>query len=84
MIGQLFAQSGDLLGRNRAGTVPPLAPLISQDVGDLLVVQRFVPWLHDRRAVFLSLHGPCKPFKTIMAGRRDPPVVNSEPASGGY
>src|SRR5947208_16690285 len=32
----------------------------------------------------LTLTGPCKPLRTIIAGRREPPVVNSEPASGGY
>src|SRR5207237_7600482 len=31
-----------------------------------------------------TLTGPCRPFMTIIAGRCEPPVVNSEPASGGY
>src|SRR3954466_3892962 len=32
----------------------------------------------------LTFTGPCKPWRTIFAGPREPPVVNSEPASGGY
>src|SRR6266436_2686572 len=57
MVGQLFAQSSNLFGRNRTGTVPPLAPLIRENVRDLLVGQRFVPRLHHRGAELLSFHG---------------------------
>src|SRR4029077_16920221 len=31
-----------------------------------------------------TVTGPVKPLRTIIAGRREPPVVNSEPANGGY
>src|SRR4029434_4789381 len=31
-----------------------------------------------------TLTGPVKPLRTIIAGRREPPIVNSEPANGGY
>src|SRR6266403_950100 len=54
MIGQLFAQRGDLLGGDRTRTVAPLASLVSENVGDLLVGQCFVPGLHYRSAVFLA------------------------------
>src|SRR5213082_2112527 len=54
MIGQLFAQPLNLFGCNRAGTVPPLTPLVREYVGDLLVGQCFVPGLHHRGAEFLS------------------------------
>src|SRR6266436_9165211 len=56
MVGQLFAQSSNLFGRNRTGTVPPLAPLIRENVRDLLVGQCFVPRLHHRGAELLSFH----------------------------
>src|SRR6266576_3161246 len=54
VIGQFLAQSGNLFGRNRAGTVPPLTPLVGEDIGDLLVGQCFVPGLHYRGAEFLA------------------------------
>src|SRR2546430_15252692 len=54
MVGQLFAQGGNLFARNRARTVPPLTPLIRKDIGNLLVGQCFVPGLHHRGAEFLS------------------------------
>src|SRR6266566_4376583 len=54
MIGQLFAQRGDLFGRDRAGTVSPLASLVRENVGNLLVGQCFVPGLHHRAAKFLA------------------------------
>src|SRR5436309_8533257 len=54
MVGQLFAQSGNLFARNRARTVPPLTPLIREDIGDFLVGQCLVPGLHHRGAEFLS------------------------------
>src|SRR5438046_1923910 len=54
MVGQLFAQGGNLFARNRARTVPPLTPLVREYVGDLLVGQCFVPGLHHRGAEFLS------------------------------
>src|SRR5947209_6906105 len=57
MISQLFAQSGNLFGRNRAGTVPPLTAFISEDVGDSLVGQCFVPRLHHCAAKFLAFDG---------------------------
>ena len=54
MIRQFFAQGCDLFGSHRTGAVPPLASLISQNVGNFLVGQRFVPRLHDRASVFLT------------------------------
>ncbi len=54
VIGQLLAQCGNLFGRNRAGTVAPLASFVSEDVRNLLVGQRFVPRLHHRGAEFLT------------------------------
>src|SRR5947208_3408185 len=54
MVGQLFAQSGNLLGSDWARTVAPLAPLVRENVSNFLVGQGFVPWLHDRRAEFLT------------------------------
>src|SRR6266566_6149729 len=57
MIGQLFAQRGNLLGSDWAGAVAPFTPLVRENVGNLLVSQCFVPWLHHRIAEFLALHG---------------------------
>src|SRR5438445_7647830 len=54
MISQLFAQSGNLFGRNRASTVSPLTPFISEDVGDPLISPCFVPGLHHCAAEFLA------------------------------
>src|SRR5437762_11615151 len=55
MAGEFLAKGGDLLLGNRAAVISPLLSLISEDVGNLLVTQA-LPWLHDRAAVFLSLH----------------------------
>src|SRR5512133_1077830 len=55
MRSKLLAQSGDLFFGHWTPVISPLLTLISQDVGDLLVTQA-LPWLHDRAAVFLSLH----------------------------
>src|SRR6266536_6430834 len=57
MICQLFAPRGDLLGCDRTCVVAPPAPLVRENVGNLLVGQCFVPWLHHRSAKFLALHG---------------------------
>src|SRR5712692_1406387 len=57
MIGQLFAQSGDLFGRDGAAVIPPLTSLVSQHVGNSLISQCFVPWLHNRAAEFLAFDG---------------------------
>src|SRR5438128_3262690 len=57
MVGQFFAQSSNLLGRDRAGAVPPVASLVGENVGNLLVGQCFVPWLHHRAAKFLTFDG---------------------------
>src|SRR5437870_12071016 len=57
MTGQLFAQSGNLLGRDRAGIVSPLTAFVSQDVGNFLVCQCFVPWLHHGAAKLLAFDG---------------------------
>src|SRR5437763_14586824 len=54
MVGQLFAQGGNLFARNRARTVAPVTPLVGEDIGDLLVGQCFVPRLHYRGAEFLA------------------------------
>src|SRR5438034_3823134 len=54
MTRQLFAERGNLFGRDRAGTVAPLAPLVRENVSNFLVGQGFVPWLHDRGAEFLA------------------------------
>src|SRR6266567_2192839 len=56
MISQLLAQRGDLLGRNWAGVVAPLASLVGDDVGNFLVGQCFIPWLHHCRAEFLAFN----------------------------
>src|SRR5207245_6555275 len=56
MVGQLFAQTGNLFGCDRACAIAPLAPLVRHDVRDLFVSQRFVPWLHHRRAILLPFH----------------------------
>src|SRR5260370_4843475 len=53
---QLFAQGRDLFGSHWTGAVPPLAPFVSQNVGNLLIGQCFVPRLHDRAAELLALH----------------------------
>src|SRR6266487_2877993 len=57
MVGQFLAQPGNLLSCNRTGTVPPLAPLVRENVGNFLVGQCFVPGLHHRCAELLSFHG---------------------------
>src|SRR6266487_6573618 len=57
MVGQFLAQPGNLLSCNRTGTVPPLAPLVRENVGNFLVGQCFVPGLHHRGAELLSFHG---------------------------
>jgi hypothetical protein len=46
-----------LLGRDWAGVVSPLAPLIGENIGDFLVVQGFLPRLHHRSAIFLAFDG---------------------------
>src|SRR6266487_4939921 len=56
MVGQLFAQPRNLFGRNRAGAVPPLTPLVRENVRNLLVGQCFVPGLHHRGAELLSFN----------------------------
>src|SRR5215469_858199 len=56
MTGQFFAQRSNLLGRQRAGIVPPLAPLVCENVGNFLVSQCLVPRLHRRCAEFLALY----------------------------
>src|SRR6266850_1019194 len=56
MSGQFLAKSGDLLSRDGAGIVAPFAPFVSEDVGDFLVSQRFVPWLHHGGPVWLAFH----------------------------
>src|SRR6266487_4717670 len=56
MVGQLFAQSGNLFGCDWACAIAPLAPLVGHDVRDLFVSQSFVPWLHHRRAILLPFH----------------------------
>ena len=57
MIGQFFAQRGDLLGGDWASAVPPFTPFVCQYIGNFLVGQCFVPWLHDRCAEFLAFDG---------------------------
>src|SRR5438094_8740933 len=56
MIGQLFAQRGNLFGCERAGAVAPFASLVSHDIGNLFVSQSFVPRLHDSGAVLLAFN----------------------------
>src|SRR5438093_10452987 len=56
MIGQFFAQRSDLLGSDRARAVPPVASLVSEDVGNFLVGQCFVPRLHHRCAELLPFN----------------------------
>src|SRR6266403_142653 len=57
MIGELFAQRGDLLSRDRTRTVAPLAALVRENVSNFLVGQCLVPRLHHRRAKFLTFDG---------------------------
>src|SRR5439155_26464647 len=64
MVGQFFAQRSNLFARNRAGLVPPLTPLVSKDVGDPLVGQCFIPWLHHRGAKLLAFDGDW-PLQTL-------------------
>src|SRR6202011_1521674 len=64
MIGEFFAQRGNLLSRDGAGVVAPFAALISEHVGDLLIGQRLVPRLHDRTAEFLPFDGD-RPLQTL-------------------
>src|SRR5437870_13070956 len=56
MVRQFLAQGRDLFGSHRTGAVPPLAPFVSQNVGNFLIGQCFVPRLHDRAAEFLAFH----------------------------
>src|SRR5438067_835195 len=56
MIGQLFAQRGNLFGCERAGAVAPFTSLVSHDIGNLFVSQSFVPRLHDSGAVLLAFN----------------------------
>src|SRR6266436_8480405 len=56
MVRQFFAQTRDLFGSYRTGAVPPLAPFVSQNVGNFLIGQCFVPRLHDRTAEFLAFN----------------------------
>src|SRR6266478_6277919 len=56
MVRQFFAQTRDLFSGYRTGAVPPLAPFVSQNVGNFLIGQRFVPRLHNGTAEFLPLH----------------------------
>src|SRR5437016_1381329 len=55
MIGELFAQRGDLLRRNRSAGVSPFLTNVCQDVGELLIIERFFPRLHDGAAILLTL-----------------------------
>src|SRR5438132_3515289 len=57
MIGKLFAQGGNLFGRYRATVVSPLTAFVSENVGNFLVGQRFVPWLHHCGPKFLAFDG---------------------------
>src|SRR6266705_2920951 len=65
MTGEFFAQRGDLFGGDRAGVVAPVTAFIGQDVGDFLVGQCFVPWLHDGAPVLLAFdfHGALQAFE---------------------
>src|SRR2546430_4018259 len=56
MVRQFFAQTRDLFGSYRTGAIPPLAPFVSQNVGNFLIGQCFVPRLHNGTAEFLPLH----------------------------
>ena len=56
MIGELLAQRSDLLGGHGTCVIGPFASLVRDDVGKFLIRQRFVPWLHHRAAVLLTLH----------------------------
>ena len=54
MVRQFLAQGRDLFGSHRTGAVPPLAPFVSQNIGNFLIGQCFVPRLHNRTAEFLA------------------------------
>src|SRR6476646_2180751 len=55
MAGEFLAQSSDLFLGDRTADISPLLPLISEDVGNLLVTQA-LPWLHDCASELLALH----------------------------
>src|SRR5712671_3089383 len=55
MTGQFSTQGRNLLLGNRAAVVSPLLPLISQDIGNLLITQA-LPRLHDCTSELLALH----------------------------
>src|SRR6267143_473878 len=65
MSSEFFAQRGNLLSRDGAGVVAPFAALISEDVSDLLIGQRFVPRLHDRTAELLPFDSD-RPLQTLQ------------------
>src|SRR2546423_8838447 len=56
MVRQFFAQRCNLLRGHGTSAVPPFASFISQNVGNFLIGQCFVPRLHNRAAKFLALH----------------------------
>src|SRR6476646_11183140 len=56
MTREFLAKRGNLLGRDRAGAVAPLAAFVCENVGNFLVGQSFVPRLHHSRAVFLAFN----------------------------
>ena len=65
MIGQLFAQRGNLFGCNGTGVVSPITSFVRENVGNFLVRQCFVPRLHYSGAVLLTFNfdGALQPFK---------------------
>src|SRR5438876_9866391 len=69
MVRQFLAQGRDLFGSHRTGAIPPLAPFVSQNVGNFLIGQCFVPRLHDRAAEFLAFHRD-RPLQTLKNDHR--------------
>src|SRR6266478_6389688 len=56
MTCEFLAQTGNLRRGDRTAFVPPLLANVSENVGDLRVVQRFVPRLHYGGAELLAFH----------------------------
>src|SRR3954463_8690529 len=79
MVRKFFAQRSDLLGSDWAGVVSPLASFVRENVCDLFIGQRFVPRLHHRCAILLSLHFD----RTLQAFKNDARRRLS-PASGKF
>src|ERR1700730_7728556 len=56
MTGELLAQRRDLFGRDGTAGVTPFRTNVCQNIGDLLIVERLVPWWHHGASKLFAFH----------------------------